>query len=294
MKLSSTLTSQLILFSNTKHITKKVTEEISQKNLKSFLKTALFHEHYPITKNTKIFYSYIEKSHIYEIYCFESSTKNPILEFQLLEKLSLANQNDGYNLFVCESFFTIFYQNIFLFAYQNKNYSPDEILKFILFTHKIEISNPIFVSNKEFEKLKEQNNDLKQLPFVTLENQREGYYFIIFLLFLIIGAFYFYYFWIANPNNKVQPQQVSNAHIAPTLKSHTKIIPQFIDFIQLLDTYQIKIEKLEYNTKLIATLKGKTQNLHTFIETYPKDIKITKIDKKNSEMLTAEIEVEFK
>ena len=59
-----------IPFSNITHITKKVTEEISQKHLKSFLKTTLQLAKLPIEKNTKVFYSFIKETNLYEIYIY--------------------------------------------------------------------------------------------------------------------------------------------------------------------------------------------------------------------------------
>jgi hypothetical protein len=286
MKLSSTLTSQLVLFSNTKHITKKVTEEISQKNLKSFLKTALFHEHYPITKNTKIFYSYIKETNLYEIYIFSTPYKQPLLEIQLFENYPHLHKN-RYQLFITNSFFTIYSYGKVIIAYENKNYDPNDIVKFIQFTHKITIEEIITINDEEYHQLKLNTTNLKPLPYLSIASSYEQYYFLVYLLLVILLSFYFY---TITYNQPLPKQQTITTE---PLYKNEKISLKITQFIQNLNSKNIKLQELQYDKKLFAKIESKNQNIHDFIALYKKDMKIIRLEKKGDNLLYAEVEIEF-
>jgi len=275
-----------IPFSNIKHITKKVTEEISQKHLKSFLQTTLQLAKLPIEKDTKVFYSFIKETNIYEIYFFSTPHKQPLLEIQLFENYPHLNKNQ-YQLFITNSFFTIYSYGKVIIAYENKNYDLNDIIKFIQFTHKITIEETITIHDEEYHQLKLNTTNPKPLPYLSLASSYEQYYFLVYLLLIILLSFYFY---TITYNQPLPKQQTITTE--PPYKNE-KISLKITQFIQNLNSKNIKLEELKYDKKLFAKIKSNNQNIHDFLALYKKDMKIIRLEKKGDNLLCAEVEIEF-
>jgi hypothetical protein len=290
MKLSSSSTAQLIPFSNITRITKKVTEPILEKYLQSFLQTTLIQTNLPITKDSKVVYRFIEKSNHYEIYLFQTKHKKAILEFQLFENY----QNDEesfkkkYQLFITKSFCTLYFDGKFVSAFENKNYATSDIIKFVQFNHKITIDEIIQINEEELIQLKLNIANLKPLRYSHLTTSYEGYYFLVYLLLIILSSLYFYttYYSTKSANlssniTKEQPYQNE--------KTATKIT----QFIENLNSKNIKLDALTYDKKLIAKIQSNSQNLYDFLALYKKDMKIIKLEKIGDNLIFAEVEIEL-
>lgn len=279
----------LIPFSHITHISKKVTEQISPKYLPSFLKTLILQKNILIPKNTKIFYSFIKEANIYEIYLFETTNKNPILEFQLFENHpDFQKLRDKYFLFITTKFFVVFFNNQPLFAFENKNYTQEDIVKFIEFTHKIVIYKTIMINEKELELLKLNTQKYKKLPFQKVNNSYEFYYYLFYLLIVILFSFYIYSENLSQSNTP----KIIKTEIKESYKSK-EITLKIVSFIKNLTTHHIKVEKLKYDKKLHSTIIATNQNLYNFLAHYKKSHKIIKLEKLNENLFMAEIQIEL-
>lgn len=290
MKLSSNSTLQLIPLSNLSHVTKKVTEEISQKHLKSFFQTALIQANLKIEKNTKVFYSFIKEVNLYEIYIFQTTEKNPLLEIQLFENYQNFDETleNKYTLFITNKSFAIYLNKKVILAFENKNYQESDILKFIQFTYKITIAETIMIADEEFNKLKQNTSNLKPLHYINLANSYEHYYFLVYLVVLIVSSLYFYTIsytqTIPKAQTEIKQEQPYN---------NQKIALKFTQFIEKLNSKNIKLEDLSYDKKLCAKIQSNNQNLYDFLAIYKKDMKIIKLEKIDDNLIFAEVEIEF-
>jgi hypothetical protein len=285
MKWFDTPEKVFIPFSNITHITKKVTEEISQKHLNSFLKTTLQLAKLPLKKDTKVFYSFIKETNLYEIYIFSTPHKQPLLEIQLFENYPHLNKNQ-YQLFITNNFFTIYSDGKVIIAYENKNYDPNDIVKFIQFTHKITIEEIITINDEEYHQLKLRSTNLKPLPYFSLASSYEQYYFLVYVLLLLLG----FYFYTISYNQPLPDQQTITTEQP---YKNAKISLKITQFIQNLNSKNIKLQELQYDKKLFAKIESNNQNIHDFLALYKKDMKIITLEKIGDNLLYAEVEIEF-
>lgn len=290
MKLFGSSTLQLIPFSNITHITKKVTEPILEKYLQSFLQTILIQANLTITKDSKVVYRFIEKSNHYEIYLFESRNKKAILEFQLFENYQNNEKSfkGKYQLFITKSFFSLYFDGQFVSAFENKNYATSDIIKFVQFNHKIAITDAIQISDNELNILKLNIKNLKPLPYFHPTTSYEGAYFLIYLFLIILSSFYFY---TTNYNTKT-------TNLSPNISKeqpykNQKIATKITQFIKNLNSKNIKLEALTYDTKLVAKIQSNHHNLYNFLALYKKDMKIIKLEKIDDHLIIAEVEIEL-
>ncbi len=290
MKLFHNTNLQLLSFSNFTHITKKVTEEISDKHLKSFFQTALAQANFPIEKNTKVFYSFMKQSSSYEIYFFQSTQKHPLLEIQLFENYTYGKETtkESYQLFITTNFFTLYCNGQVLLAFENKNYSQSDILKFIQFTHKITINEIILIIDEELNELKKDISNIKPLHLIHLSNSYGHYYYFFYLTLIVLFSFYFYNTTYNDTFSKLPANTLKG-------KSHKnqEIALKITQFITNLNNKNIKLEELRYDKKIYAKVKSNNQNLYDFLALYKKNMKIVKLEKTNDNLILGEIEIEF-
>ncbi|MCI0501493.1 MAG: hypothetical protein L0Y61_07075 [Epsilonproteobacteria bacterium] len=287
MKLYSISTAQLVPFSNIICITKKVTEPIFEKYLQSFLQTTLIQANLTITKDSKVFYRFIEKLNHYEIYLFQTKSKKAILEFQLFENYQ-ENFKLKYQLFITDSFCTIYFDGKFISAFENKSYEISDIVKFVQFNHKIIINEIISINANELTQLKLNIKNLKPLHYLHLSTSYEGYYFLVYLFLISLSSFYFY---TINYNTK---ETNFSSYIAKEQPyKNERVAIKITQFIEKLNSNNIKLEVLAYDQKLIAKIQSNHQNIYNFLALYKKDMKIIKLEKIDDHLIVAEVEIEL-
>ena len=278
----------LIPYTNITHISKKVTEPISSKYLQSFLLTTALQENYPITSNSKVIYHFIQKVNIYEIYIFESSQNNPLLEFQLFENYPFVqSQKNKYYLFITKNFFVVYFGTTFFLSLENKNYTKEDIVKFVEFTYKIPIKDTVIIEPNELETLKQNIQNLKPLPFIKLQTSKEFYYYLAYIVGVILFCFYFYYQNI--PQNQVQP----TIQLEDKNYQNKQITLKIATFIKNLSIHNIQLEQLQYEKKLKTTMIATNQNLSNFLTLYKKTHKIIKLEKLDNNLFLMEVEIEL-
>ncbi len=284
--MSETSNKTLIPFSKIIHISKQVTEEITPKYFKNFLKTTLAQENISLSKESYIFNYFIKEANRYEIYLFKSSTKEPILEFQLFENYPIENFfPKKFYLFITHNFFTVYQDNKPLFTFENKHYSKDDITKFIAFTHKIIIDEVIIIEDDFLETLKSTLDNIKPLSLEKYTNFNSYFYFIGYLIFIfgLVG-----YLYIENNQPKIE----ENQKIKQFPFTNKAITKHLAIFLEKGYSNKIEFEKLQYNKKLDVTLKAKHENLQKFLSYYKKAT-ITKLEKTSEDILIVELEIEF-
>jgi len=281
---------EIIPFSNITRITKNVTEQISQKYLKSFLITTINQENLPKTKTSKIIYQFIEKSNSYEIYLFQTKHKKALLEFQLFEKYqnSLEDFHQKYQLFITHTFFTLYFDGKFISAIENKNYTTSDIIKFVQFNYKITIDEIIEVSDEEMKKLKQHSSNLQSFHFTNLQSSYESYYFLFYLVVILLASLYYY-----NINYNTSTKNPLPNSISEQPYENQKIASHITQTITHLHHKNIKLEDLNYNKKLFLKVKSTHQNLYDFLAIYKKNMKIIKLEKIEDNLIFAEVEIEF-
>lgn len=285
--MSKTSHKALIPFSKITHISKQVTEEITQKNFKNFLQTTLTQENFELTQESYIFHYFIKEANQYEIYLLKSYNKIPILEFQLFEEYTFTNfTKEKYFLFITNNFFVVYQNKKPLFAFENKHYTKDDITKFIQFTHKIVIDEVITIEEHSFETLKSNFKNIQPLIFERYKNDH-GYFYFIGYLFLIIG--FASYLFIGNQQPSTI-QNIENNKPSPYIKKN--ITNHLATFLSRGYANQIEFKQLRFNKKLYVSLSATHTNLQAFLSFY-KNVTITKLEKSPENILIAEIELEF-
>lgn len=298
---------ELISFENIKIISVDVTDIISPKYLKEFIKTSIDIEKVRLEPSSKVFISFIQEINRYEIYIVNSSQKYPLILPQVFT--TYYSENDisfeSIDLFITKDFFVVYKNKKLYLSKKNEQYRQDDILNYINFNYNLKVDKIYVISEKELEKLKEKF--LKEyicdfdLQYITLKNNSSYRYFLIYLIISILVSFYIFY-----PKLKIEPKQIvtSNIEQLQNLKlqykklsrdniKEEKISKRIIEFFNYLKIYKINIIKIEYKKSLYAQIiANKKQNLYDFLAIYDKKIKIIKLTKTNNRF-SMEIQIEF-
>lgn len=291
MKWFNNVTPQIINFSNISQITKQVSEQIKQKYLHSFIKTAITQSNININKSTTVYFVFIPATNTYEIYLFSSKNKNNIFEMQLLENYyQLHNlESFGCDLFICEKFFAILSDGKFLLFRENKNYQSHDIVKFIKFAYDIEVKNIFQIDNQTLNICKSDISNIKLLKFLHINKQYQGYFFVAYAILVV---FLFVYFseqsrQVRQPVNDIkelQNPQVDN--------KYTKISPFIAAFYKNIEASKVTIQKFHYEVKIVTCIAGSSDAIYKFIGFYGEELKVIKMEKLENNESLAEVEIE--
>lgn len=281
-----------IKFSQIINISKKVSERIKSKYLKHFLITTVSEKNIKIDNFTKIYFTFIIDTNIYEIYVFKSTNKNNIFEMQLFENYYKINDIKpfGYDLFICQDFFVVFFDGKFLLFKENKNYHPSDIEKFIEFNYGIKANNIFSISNKDIDACYTNNLTIQSLKTLDLNKSIENYLFAIYLILVVLVSLYFYY----KQNEILQNKFIEDG--TKTLEKQTnfkRIVPYLIIFSKNIENSGAQLKIFKYDTKIYALLNGNKDEIYRFLDYYNGKIKVIKFEKDSSDKTIIEVEIDI-
>jgi hypothetical protein len=256
-------------------IQKKVTEEISEKYINSFISTVL--QEYDISKKIYEFsYIFFKQQQLYYIFTVKKTKETNILVPQIFtilydtKELELQNSN----LFVVENFFVLYINGKMQFFKSIDNQSTNaDIEEYINKIIHIKIDNIFNISNNQLEDIKEKYiNNFNKIKLLEKSNSKKRYkYFFISISILSLFSFYFLYL----EKNKVKTDEVltllsekSKVLTKPIVKKEKKAV---IKKIKL----EIKVPKL--NPKAIVDNSILVNNNWLSVGEDYKGFKISKI-----------------
>lgn len=298
---------ELILTNKIKNLSVHVTDEISPKYLKEFIKTSLEIENLSLNIQNKIFLSFIEEIQTYEIYILESTLKLPLNIYQIFSTYYYNNESTSIDLFITKDFFTVYKNGIFYFSKRNKDYSKDDILSYISFNYKIKIDNVYTIDDNSLEGIKENYlanfKKMKKLNYISFEENNSYKYFLIYIFILLILSSYMFYEKLNEDINCISKnniQQLDNYkkkyQNLLNIKSNTNnITKDIIEFFNYLKIYKIYLIKMEYKDGIHASIVADCKDkLYNFISMYDKKTKVLYIKKdKNIAQFVMEIKIDI-
>lgn len=277
----------------------KVTEKINQKYLKTFFRNILNTENIIVNSKSVIFYNFFNTINEYEIYYFESLSKNIILEPFVLENYYLDGSSfnkNSYDLFVTDNFFAL-YQNKILQTFRIiKDEQLDDIKIYLEEKYKIKLSKTIFIDNeklREFKSITIKKNDYKKYKnrFVSFSNESRFYIFLTFILISII-LFYIY------ENMKFEIKESAKKSEIKVFKDKTFLMVRVESLFKYLKLYEITLDNFHFKNKtILINVDYKNKNtLFDFINGFQnkKRININSIsfDEENK-LFKSELSIEF-
>lgn len=236
-----------------------VNEKIQKKYLYDFLKDKIS----VIGALEKdIYYSYLFFSKQYQI--TYSKDKIPfvyIFELYYENKVS----NDDIDLFFTKDYFVIYYQQMIYFYKQNKQNLLEDILEYVKYELKLEITNIIKIKPEQFLLYKQEY--LKK----TKTSFKSSFALYAFFTYIIMLFFVFQYYYSTR-------NSVESITIQKTNEIRTKSFIKNVSLLFLkLDNHHLKVKHLQYqNNELRLSIQSKNiNNFYDFLKNEKIDIPFT-------------------
>jgi len=250
----------------------KVTEKIHKKNLFKFLRTNILNSELSYTKNSFFYYTYITHSSTYEIFLYDKTTQDTILEPFILPYL--LPRSKVQSLYITDNYFALFENESLLCLKNISNTSDEEIIDYIKQIYKLEDFEVLLVSssllnNVDLKKYKAYN----QVEVALYEDKS----FLIFNLYLGISSFLLLAFLIyqvtQNSYQEIHYKPTTYKQKIPLLNKPFEKVHELFSYIELNTMY---INKISYtNNKIKTTLYDTNkQSLLKILNKYKKNIKL--------------------
>lgn len=250
----------------------KVTERIHKKNLFKFLRTNILNSELSYTKNSFFYYTYITHSSTYEIFLYDKTTQNTILEPFVLPYL--LPRSKVQSLYITDSYFALFENESLLCLKNISNTSHEEIIDYIKQIYKLDDFEVLVVpssllNNFDLKKYKAYN----QLEVALYEDKS----FLIFIVYLGISSFllllFLIYQFTQNGYQEIHYKPTTHKQKIPPLNKPFEKVHDFFSYVELNTMY---ISKISYtNNKIKTTLYDTNkQSLLKLLNKYKKNIKL--------------------
>lgn len=222
-------------------------------------------------KNLHIFYTYNSYKKLYEIYFYQSKQE----QFTPIDYLYSYIKNhkidlEKYMLMISQDFFVVLIDGEFGLLRENKNYSKEDIVKYINGLYGIEFEHIYYIEDENIE--------LQTYTKYLKKQNKNIIFYILYLTSLLLGSFYY------NSYNEDRKTTTSKSY---TIEYSSKIQQNINHFSKINQIFQyIKKEKLtileyRYKKRLYLSLQGKNTNIDSFIKYLDFKTNIVSIDKKN-------------
>lgn len=249
-----------------KTLTIQTSEKIQKLNIYNFLTTSIQTNNITLDIDDRIFYYYIEESSIYEIYII-NTTKQHIITQADIFKVSYKEDVQSIDLFITSEYFVVYKNTNLYFFKENKNYAIDDILSFIKYKYKIKINNINIVNENQIKTYENDflNNNGTYLKFSKEDKSNSFYYFILYIVFISFSFIYY--------NSTLQTNQIKINKIE--YETNKDII---YDIVKLCNKNKIQIQKLMYQNKYYMQISSKSKkNIDKFLTYYKNQITIKNI-----------------
>lgn len=236
-----------------------VNEKIQKKYLHDFLKDKIS----VIGALEKdIYYSYLFFSKQYQI--TYSKDKIP---FVYIFELYYVNKalNDNIDLFFTKDYFVIYYQQMIYFYKENKQNLLEDILEYVKYELKLEITNVIKIKPEKFLQYKQEFLKKTQTSF------RTSFTLYAFFVYIIIFIFVFQYYYSTR-------SYVESITIQKTNEIRTKSFTNNISLLFVkLDKHHLKVKHFQYqNNELRLSIQSKNiNNFYDFLKNEKIEIPFT-------------------
>jgi len=275
----------------------KVTEQIRERYLLDFLRTAIINEQLDINKQSYFYYSFISSALSYEILVFNAPNKNTLPEPFIFQEEAISNTLE---LFITRNYFCLFKDKNLLLYKNIDNILQEDIQKYIEQLYKIKVDKVTIIDKNRYHSIKDNfitNRKKYSFDFYTVTKEKS---FTLFLIFLFVTVSIFstallmqYHNAIDTTNkNTFTPQYEKGYKKLLKLYKTTNIKPIdiSISFFKYIKNNTITIENISYkNSKLYTTLiDTHRKKLLKVISNYTRNIAVQSIqfnkNKQNYEM----------
>lgn len=250
----------------------KVTEEIHKKNLFKFLRTNILNSELSYTKNSSFYYTYISHSSTYEIFLYDNTTQNSVLEPFVLPYV--ISRSKAQSLYITNSYFALFENESLLCLKNISNTSHEEIIDYIKQIYKLDDFEVLVVpcsllNNFDLQKYKAYN----QLEVSLYEDKS----YLIFTLYLGISSFllliFLIYQFTQNGYQDIHYKPTTHKQKIPPLNKPFEKVHELFSYIEVNTMY---ISKISYtNNKIKTTLYDTNkQSLLKLLNKYKKNIQL--------------------
>jgi len=252
------------------HLSIKVSEKISHKNVLKFLRTSILNSTLSFNKTSHFYYTYIEFSSTYEIMVYDKVDQNTLLEPFLLK--NMAPQNTQNIVYVTDTYFVVYIQEELQFLKFISDTTVEDIAIYIEQLYGYKSFSFIFLSAEELELLKQKEYPLSHSIDIPLYENKS---FPIFLTFFLIASFLFVSFL------GLQTVDIQKS------KLPIKIREEKSELFSYIQSHPLYIKKVFFINNTISTVLYDTQkeNLLQITKKYKNQIKIKSMTYNNEKKL---------
>lgn len=268
---------QLIEISRLQYCFVTVSEKILDKNLKKFMINSLKQNKLQVTKNSKVFYTYLEPASIYQISIFESDVIDSI------PIIDVVKMNASKNVLVVSERFFVVYEKGVMLLYQkiNDQMSIEDYKQYIFSKFKISIDEVGFIPEKDIYQI---NPDLYQssLTYIEFENfdfLKKYFTYVgivaIFSCTIYLSPFYKEESTLNKDKLNVLQQEYNNLVLKQ--KIYDSLSMQLLFMISQLKQHEIALHSVQMNENRMCNVKlicNSKDQIYKFMDKYNKKIEI--------------------
>ena len=251
--------------------TEKVSEEINKSNIYNFIKTSFLKNNLKLSKDSKVFFSFLKYTNEYFIVYYKNKNKQ-LHEFEYFYDLL---KNDKNTLVVYEDYFFLFEgQRFYYFQKISEELKKDDLKEYINKRFNFYFDNNIVLNKKEFIILKENskinNSNLEYLhKKINLK--------LLSLLFIFLLSLPLFYNIFQNYNNSIAyDKKIENLEYK-IKEQKQKIKKEYLhsriaNLFKTLKDKNINLIKINYKNKKVnlSIASNKRDNIYAFFKTCKK------------------------
>ena len=269
-----------------------VTEEITKRNIYSFIKTAILNNNVSVSKNTYYYFYFHSNILTYEIIFYEkTSDKITVMPFLITQKL---NENDDIiKIFLVTDYFVVSKNNKVLIFKKVNSINLEEISLYVKQIYKIEEFKMIEVRQDYVKTITQGKDFVAKYDFYPLYPKKSFYIFSVFVILTLIGLILMIYTEYYKVKHVKTTKPVNNLVVKVSSNSS---IDKTLELFKYIKLNGIMIEKVSSSNKKIKTILYHHQKsqLLLFANTYKNkfNIKLLKYDDIKG-MYSMEIVIEY-
>ena len=271
-----------ISFDRCQIIETQTNEKLKQKYIKRFVQN-LFISNNLSLHNLYYYLLYNEKNSTYQIIYFYS--KHSFITIFDKLKTCITNKIDfknKYFLYIEAKYFCVYYENKIVLIQENKNYSINDIKKYIEYLLHIDRCEIIEDSVNEI------NIMSKQIEFKTFQSKKKAYVlFTYYCAFFIFSLGYFYQI-----ENQAKNIPIVKYKTDSKVLNNQKLLYRFNTLMADLQRYNIRLVQIKYKQKWSFVFEGKKKEIVKLLSNKKYNFSIVEI-KTNTNLKYLEVEIDL-
>jgi len=265
------------------HLSIKVSEKISHKNVLKFLRTSILNSTLSFNKTSHFYYTYIDFSSTYEIMVYDKVDQNTLLEPFLLK--NMAPQNTQNIVYVTDTYFVVYIQEELQLLKFISDTTVEDIAIYIEQLYGYKSFSFIFLSAEELELLKQKEYPLSHSIDIPLYENKSFQFFLAFFLVVSLLFVSFFGLQIIDIQKSQLPIKIREEKSTRVLLN--KPLEKAIELFSYIQSHPLYIKKVFFINNTISTVLYDTQkeNLLQITKKYKNQIKIKSMTYNNEKKL---------